>query len=518
MPSMTLFKFKKMKRMIFFGIFMFLLVQTQLAQKEDNVWLLGGCNNTMDSVLKSCSLSFTDEIIDISFINKNMPATRCNSMLCDSIGKLICFTNGKNVYNENWEIMLNGDNFYPDGDYSCGFPAVQTFMILPFPSNNNKFIYIYGKPTLFQTQNTGGYSKFYYAVGDMTLNNGLGKITSRENVFSTDSIYVGQITAVRHANGRDWWIFAQHAWKDDMFIYLLNENGIELNGTYIFNGAKGDGALAQTVFSPDGKWFARYRAHGPVPAEYKTTLDLFNFDRCSGLLSNRQVKSYHVPGYPGGVAFSESTNLMYVARWDTMYQYDMTASEIFGSETVVAAYDGFKADFNLPTRFFHMRLAPDHKIYCAVSNYNSRYLHVIDQPDVMGVACNVRQHGVHLPVFNDWIIPNIPYYRLYIEVGSDCDTLLTSTEEVLLEEKTKNISIYPNPANDYFDLLIQHPNNTSTTGTWSAYTINGQAIATGALSGSETKISTQTWADGVYVLYITLDGVRSVAKVVVSRW
>jgi PKD repeat protein len=77
--------------------------------------------------------------------------------------------------------------------------------------------------------------------------------------------------------------------------------------------------------------------------------------------------------------------------------------------------------------------------------------------------------------------------------------------------------VYPNPAQDYLKLLIPSPNSPSTTGTWSAYTINGQEIASGTLSGAETKISTQTWADGVYVLYITLDGARSVAKVVISR-
>jgi hypothetical protein len=77
--------------------------------------------------------------------------------------------------------------------------------------------------------------------------------------------------------------------------------------------------------------------------------------------------------------------------------------------------------------------------------------------------------------------------------------------------------VYPNPVQDYLKLQITSPNNPSIAGTWSAYTINGQAIATGALSGAETKISTQTWVDGVYVLYITLDGVRSVAKVVVQR-
>jgi PKD repeat protein len=105
-----------------------------------------------------------------------------------------------------------------------------------------------------------------------------------------------------------------------------------------------------------------------------------------------------------------------------------------------------------------------------------------------------------------------------------CDTLCREvTLGVIGVEETANtptnkITIYPNPAQDYLKLLIPQQNNPSIKGTWSAYTINGQEKATGTLSGVETKISTQTWADGVYVLYVTVDGVRRVAKVVVSRF
>jgi hypothetical protein len=123
------------------------------------------------------------------------------------------------------------------------------------------------------------------------------------------------------------------------------------------------------------------------------------------------------------------------------------------------------------------------------------------------------------------VFPQAGVYNVCLVVcnANACDTLcrevnvgVSGVEETANPPAT-NIIIYPNPAQDYLKLLIPTPNNPSIKGTWSAYTINGQQIATGALSGAETKISTQTWADGVYVLYITLDGVRSVAKVVVSR-
>jgi hypothetical protein len=105
-----------------------------------------------------------------------------------------------------------------------------------------------------------------------------------------------------------------------------------------------------------------------------------------------------------------------------------------------------------------------------------------------------------------------------------CDTLCrevnvgVSDIDETTNTQANQLTIYPNPAQDYLTLLIPHQNNPSTKGTWLAYAINGQEKATGTLSGAETKISTQTWADGVYVMYVTVDGVRSVAKVVVSRF
>jgi hypothetical protein len=68
------------------------------------------------------------------------------------------------------------------------------------------------------------------------------------------------------------------------------------------------------------------------------------------------------------------------------------------------------------------QLAPDGRIYMS-SNSGTRYLHVIEQPDSLGLACSVCQHCVELPSYNSFSIPNFPNYRLHHEVGSPCDTL-----------------------------------------------------------------------------------------------
>jgi PKD repeat protein len=67
-------------------------------------------------------------------------------------------------------------------------------------------------------------------------------------------------------------------------------------------------------------------------------------------------------------------------------------------------------------------LAPDGKIYIN-SNNRCSYLHVINEPDSLGLACEVCQHCVDLPSVNAFSMPNFPNYRLGHLEGSPCDTL-----------------------------------------------------------------------------------------------
>ena len=119
---------------------------------------------------------------------------------------------------------------------------------------------------------------------------------------------------------------------------------------------------------------------------------------------------------------------MYVSLCDSIVQYDLYSPDIFESEVTVAKYDGFISPGpdsvqNYPTRFFQMQLAPNDKIYVNIPNVVSRFLHVIDQPNEKGIACNVLQHEIQLPYFN-WVkMPNFPNYRLGALENSGCDTL-----------------------------------------------------------------------------------------------
>ena len=426
------------------------------AQKEDYVWMLGGGIGSPDSVFKSCSLDFSTNPFTVNYINKDLPYIFTNTSICDTSGKLICYSNGENIYNNTHQTIENGDDFYPNTAYTQGYPGVQGYLLLPSPGNFGQIAYVNGSIKVVDSPAgfTLGYVNLKSAFIDMNLNMGEGKVIQRDIIVSTDTLMPYQITASKHGNGRDWWIIIPNYHYQQVHRYLLSMQGLKYLGPQ--NKPMANPGLGQACFSPDGRWYARFNVHGITDSSY-STFDLYPFDRCSGLLGQRSTKTYDwsgLTGKPGGVAFSPSSRFMYISRWDTIFQYDLQALDIVDSEVAVAVYDGFLGDFNRPTRFYSLQLAPDNKIYCCVANNNSRYLHVIEYPDSAGVACSVQQHAIELPVFNMFLLPNLPYYRLYDWPDSPCDTLgingPTSADQQFVD--ASQVRLFPNPASGWLTL------------------------------------------------------------------
>ncbi|MBT8195581.1 MAG: T9SS type A sorting domain-containing protein, partial [Bacteroidia bacterium] len=108
-------------------------------------------------------------------------------------------------------------------------------------------------------------------------------------------------------------------------------------------------------------------------------------------------------------------------------------------------YSGVFGGF--PTYFQLMALAPDGKIYITTGNSTFHY-HIIDQPDSLGTACNVIQHGLDINHYYFNTLPNHPNYHLGPLVGSICDSItgLPPPEENL------TLKLYPNPNSGIFQI------------------------------------------------------------------
>jgi hypothetical protein len=203
----------------------------------------------------------------------------------------------------------------------------------------------------------------------------------------------------------------------------------------------------QAAFSPDGSkfaWLGNYSG-----------LNLYDFDRCSGLLSNTILLPIYYSSDSGitqyGLSFSPNSRFLYMAQSNIIVQFDTWAPDIWASADTVGNFQT-PPDSTLPGYYFLMQLAPDGKIYVSASN-GIKYLHVINQPDQKGDTCDFVNYGFCLPYNNPFGLPSYPNYRLGVLPGSPCDTIYkTDTTATVTTHQGMDetiIKIFPNPATDY---------------------------------------------------------------------
>ena len=264
-------------------------------------------------------------------------------------------------------------------------------------------------------------------------------MTSKNVPIISDILSLGEITSCKHANGRDWWVFVHKHNSKRFYKLLVTPNGIQVLTLNI--GTLRNVWSGQSVFSPNGTRFAHYNPD--------TDVDVYDFDRCTGQLSNFRHVDINDSMAGGGVAFSPNSDIIYVSSILYVYQFDASVSNIASTQTTVAVWDTFYSPAPpFATNFFLPQLAPDGKVYLSCGN-GTDYLHVINNPDSIGLSCDVCQHCVQLPTYNNFTIANHTNYFLRPVVGSVCDSIFTGLPPPI-EQLT--LRLYPIPNKGTFQI------------------------------------------------------------------
>lgn len=271
----------------------------------------------------------------------------------------------------------------------------------------------------------------------MGLDNGKGGVTAKNQELLTDNISIGEMTAVKHANGKDWWLVTPKDHSNTFYFFLFTKDGIvdTLTQTIGIKPPVNASGGIQMVFSPDGSKLFRSIPSGPVM--------VYDFDRTLGQFT--RFDTIHVdygdwPSIANGCEVSPNSRFLYVSAELRIYQFDLWSNDISASQITVAEWDGFKAP--VATLFGQCQLGPDCKIY--VCTIDSKYYHVINNPDEPGPACNVTQHSFIFPTSTGASIPNFPNYRLgpINNPGLPCSPVVSATAP---PTPLPGFSVFPNP-------------------------------------------------------------------------
>lgn len=423
-------------------------------QQYDRYWISGYSTSLSPPFLGNI-LDFSSDPPAIDTAAVGMQVWDCNGTMSDFNGYLLFYCNGGQVRNNNFDLLENGDslNFgYLFEKPQHGLPQANTLIILP--STHTSFLYhilhVY-VDTCATTLGLVCAEELRHTLVDMSANGGGGKVVFKNRpILSAEAMEYP--AAVRHGNGRDWWLLTPNYREASFHTLLFNDGGVQDSFLQVV-GYKPDPVEFRdrggaNLFSPDGK---RY-----VDFDSRNGLRLFDFDRCSGRLSNFQWIQLPEQLPVGSQAvFSPNSRFLYVTARDTIYQYDLEAPDIAAGRDTVAVWDGFYSPAPpFATNFGLAQIALNGKIYIAPNN-GVYHLHYINYPDLKGDSCQVVQHGLELPNVFALAVPVLPNYRLYDLPGSPCDTLGIDGPPTVSQRPAPDapvLRLYPNPASGWLVL------------------------------------------------------------------
>ncbi|MBK7808866.1 MAG: T9SS type A sorting domain-containing protein [Saprospiraceae bacterium] len=415
------------------------------AQVNDFHWLMGYSEiipmpDTLKEKYGTTRFDFNHDPVSI-YRDDNIlfSFSETNTSYADETGKLIAYSNGMNMYNRNNDIMEGGDSlvygdywelwnfkkYMPDGsDWQAGLNIPQGNLILDYPGQNKKLAIIQDKT--YPPPQFNGASSLHLGLIDTEANDGLGKMTLKDSIFEYRKLNLGYIHAVKHANGRDWWVTSIDYNHRYIYVYLLSPKGIRFHHRHETGYSSMRDAYGQSCFSPDGSVYAYVALH-VLGEDYH--LWVYDFDRCTGNFSHQKHTYIEKSSFTTyrGMAISPNSRYLYAGSGYNLFQYDLSKEDLSASRTEVAVYDGFREywspTFSVPTYFGRWQIAPDGKLYSCSSMGSTFHFHRIEFPDETGVDCQVTQHAIRLPTRIAFGLPNFPNYRLGPLDGSPCDTL-----------------------------------------------------------------------------------------------
>ncbi len=431
--------------MIFILLVIFVYANNAYSQKYDVNWVFGD----------SAGLNFHDGTTN--YFGSSIIDGETAASISDSLGNLLFYTNGQNVWNKFNEIMPQGTGLEigGPGDYFTS-SETQGVLIAPKPETNNLFY-------IFQLQNYDPIG-VKYSVVDINLDEGKGDVIEK-NIVLFEKDVTEKMQLVKHGNGKDWWLIV-HSWPDLIettdstlvFVsFLITSEGI--SGP--FEQAYGPKAyLPDVIYNGYGEMIFNKLGNKLAYTRQKR-LDIYDFDRCTGLFSN-WVEITSIPNYTlYGCSFSSDGSKVYTSTigddFSFLYGFSLSDDNIDSSMQII-----YQNTFNHYGLGQH-EIGPDGKIYISMAylefpsdifTVRNQNLCVINSPNELFPFCDFDTNTISLGDRRVIAgLPNMPNYNLGVLAGSACDTI---TSAVINAEQLSQFSIFPNPAKN--ELFIKCDN------------------------------------------------------------
>ena len=477
-------KFFKMKKLLLLFSFIFFSFHFSFSQspeiKRANHWYFGN----------GAGIDFSSGTAVADTTGKLHTYEGC-SVMSDTLGNLLFYTDGDTVWNKNHQPMPNGIGLMGCGNLGS---STNAGLIIPKPENDSVY-YIF---TTDCSENFPG-NGFRYSVVDMSLNGGLGDIVNKNNLLFSPS--VEGVAATKHCNGKDFWVVAHEFNNNNFHTYKIDNNG--LNNTPIISsvGLTYDDFGIYLQFSPNGSKLA---------SGYSNVYDvdqLFDFNNSSGEICNL----INLHGFFGGgysPLFSpDNSKLYYMRSAKYIYQYDLLAGNDSASisNTWNIVYTGPDN-----SSFGALNNGADTKIYIA-SPWDDT-ISVINNPNGYGLSSNLSFHSLYLDGKQSEV--GLPVFiQNYFGNAIVCKTCTTDILNTMYE---KNIFIQPNPSSGNFTIQLSDFFRNEF---WylKVLDIYGNNIIYEKNYGRERNVDLTKYSSGIYFIRIEASDNQIKTKIIINH-
>lgn len=357
----------------------------QSASKINNIWAVGHStsgyqgilmdfNNPGPPVLSTCAMNSNEGCATVS----------------DVSGQLLFYSNGNVVWDRLHNPMPNGRDLEGNGYTNSMHMGSSAQGVVIVPLLGDRYFIFETEPTYPGDGLVKGYLR--YSIVDMTLNNGFGDVAAGAKNIILDS-FIGEGAVAVKGEGCYTWLVVQG--KNGNFKAFKIEPTGRIEPPVISTSNLNFSANTINV-SPDGTMLAAFH-------------NLYSFDKRTG--STAHIMTFLGQGFVYGSCFSPDGTKWYqapVVVGGTIFieQYDLSLlpniAAVNNSRTLLAG-----------GRVSELRAGPDGKLY--IMSGDTRSLHVIEQPNLPGIACNLvlnaipvaANHGMTMGLGAP--VPDLPY-------------------------------------------------------------------------------------------------------------
>jgi hypothetical protein len=418
------------------------------AQKEAYNWIWGtcfpefGCDGIDDGLNGTGIMKFNNDSLE-SITTKYFPApfTKGSATISDSLGNFLMAFNGKTLFDSSGNILSE----LSDIDFNDIIVGYRGFIFLKMKDNFTTYYLLNSIAGLFPNSpnpfDVGIDTLFEFKKIEINISG--YEVSEPFPINLSVSTIPGGFDACRHANGRDWWVLKCGLRKNTYLRGILNPYDFEFEPYY----TSSDSAYTSfqwASFSSDGSkyvhWFGGHIRE----------LQVFDFDRCTGELSNLQTYDFSDividEWFTDFTPFSLSPDgsKLYMTRTNPSdylvidnFQYDLQ------TQTVTVLTDSLGI-FSLTPNLKHMLGG-----FCCM-NYtptpNVPYASILKQPSEAGFESEFIPFYYELPLYGfNYTPPNQANHLLGPIDGTICDSLGLNDETAIKNLEKFTFNLFPNP-------------------------------------------------------------------------